>query len=62
VVNEKRAQKRVQKRATVNTLGWGVSTLFRFLFASFILFHALWVLISFLQMFKKDWGDFFWIL
>jgi hypothetical protein len=49
-------------------LGLPFSTLFGALFASFSLFHAVWVLLFFLkghvpsQMCKKDWGVFFWIL
>ena len=52
------ANKRSEKKATVKPPSW--SSLFPF--------QPVWVFLSLLkgrippQMFKKDWGDFFWIL
>jgi hypothetical protein len=67
---KKKGAKKGAKKGYCEHPGPGLpfSTLFRTHFASFSLFHAVWVLLSFLnghvppQMFKKDWGDFFWIL
>jgi hypothetical protein len=55
------------KKATVKPPGWSslFSTIFRALFGSLSPLHAAWVFLKRHippQMFKKNWGELFWIL
>jgi hypothetical protein len=63
--SEKKGRQKGPKKGHCERFGFQLH--FSALFRSLSLFHAVWVLLSFLkgrivpQMFKKDWGEIFWI-